>query len=117
MGMHVYRQGDVAFIPREDLPKSVADIDNMVGRDKKTKAKVLKTRVVRKGVNGGIHALDLEKAPDTVMYELDGVKYVLSPEGVDVVHGEHGKVELPKGSYEVRVQREADRAGWRNVMD
>jgi len=56
MGMHVYRQGDVAFIPREDLPKSVADIDNMVGRDKKTKAKVLKTRVVRKGENGGIHA-------------------------------------------------------------
>jgi len=104
MSIKIFRQGDVAFIPREDLPTSVEQLEQLV---KEKKAKILNTRTIRRGEHGGIHALEKD-APkkDVVMYELDGVKYIISPEGVGIVHGEHGRVDLPKGSYEVRVQRE-----------
>lgn len=116
MGMKVFRQGDVAFIPRTDLPKSITEVEALVGADKKTKAKIIKSRTVRKGENGGIHAISKETTGH-IYYELDGVRYIIGPEGVGIVHGEHKPVLLPPGSYEVRVQREADGRSWRNVRD
>ena len=116
MGMKVFRQGDVAFIPRTDLPTSITEVEGLVGRDKKTKAKLIKSRTVRKGENGGIHAIAKE-SKDVVYYELDGVRYVIGSEGVGIVHGEHKRLDLPPGAYEIRVQREADGRSWRNVRD
>jgi len=101
----VYRQGDVGLIPRPDLTKVFFE----KGEGDK-KPKLLKTRVLRRGENGGVHALEKEKS-DSVIYEVDGVMYVLSENGVGVVHGEHNRVDLPAGIYEVRVQREADPRG------
>ena len=102
MAVKVYRQGDVALVPIDE--KRLAEI--------KAKGKILKTRLLRKGENGGLH--QLEKDTKAVIYELDGVKYILSEEGVGVVHGEHGRVDAPAGAYEVRVQREIsqDRESW-----
>lgn len=100
MSQKVYRQGDLAFIPIEEIPK---------------KAKAVSTRVIRTGENGGIHALE-EKA-SAVMYEVDGVRYILSEDGVGIVHGEHKKVDLPAGKYEIRIQRELGQEGVRDVID
>lgn len=100
MSQKVYRQGDLAFIPIEEIPK---------------KAKAVSTRVIRTGENGGVHALE-EKA-SAVMYEVDGVRYILSEDGVGIVHGEHKKVDLPAGKYEIRIQRELGQEGVRDVID
>jgi len=116
MGQKVYRQGDLAFIPREDLPKSVAEVETLKGRDAKSGAKILRTRTIRRGENGGIHAI-AEETKNAVFYELDGVRYIIGPEGVGIVHGTHDPIQLPPGSYEVRVQREAEGSSWRNVRD
>lgn len=100
MSQKVYRQGDLAFIPIEEIPKM---------------AKAVSTRVIRTGENGGIHAL--EEKSSAVMYEVDGVRYILSEDGVGIVHGEHKKVDLPAGKYEIRIQRELGQEGVRDVID
>jgi hypothetical protein len=48
---------------------------------------------------------------DVVFYELDGVRYIISPKGVGIVHGEHHRLDLPPGNYQVRVQREVGKRG------
>lgn len=107
MPQNVFRQGDVAFILREDLPNA-KDVPQVIKNAGEGKAKLLKTRTIRRGEHGGIHALEKDAAKkDVVYYELDGVKYIISPKGVGIVHGEHNRVDLPPGKYEVRVQREA----------
>ena len=100
MSQKVYRQGDLCFIPVSDIPKQ---------------AKSAQTRVIRTGENGGIHAL--EEKSTAVMYEMGGVRYILSEDGVGIVHGEHARVDLPAGKYEVRVQRELGQEGVRDVID
>jgi hypothetical protein len=100
MSQKVYRQGDLAFIPVTDIPKD---------------AKAANTRVIRTGENGGVHAL--EEKSSAVMYEMNGVRYILSEDGVGIVHGEHKKVDLPAGKYEIRVQRELGQEGVRDVID
>jgi len=102
--MEVYRQGDVAFIKLEQP------------LEKPEKAKVLKTRTIRKGENGGLHQLEAE-AKDVVFYEMDDKRFVISKDGVGIVHGEHKRVQLPPGHYEVRVQREAQGRSWGYVRD
>lgn len=106
--MKVFRQGDVAFVKIDPIVKPPE------------KAKILKTRVIRKGENGGLH--QLEKKEDVVFYEMkdergETKRFVISPDGVGILHGEHAKVELPPGHYEVRVQREARGNSWGYVRD
>jgi len=107
----VYRQGDVAFI----RSNNVINFDNPPKHPwgATMNLKKLDTRVIRKGENGGIHALEEKAAEkDVVFYELGGTRYILSPQGVGIVHGEHHKIELPPGLWEVRVQNET--TGWVN---
>ncbi len=85
----IYRQGDVGLMPVDEVPKE---------------AKVLKSRLLRRGEHGGLHML--EKKADTTLVEHEGVKYILSETGVKVVHGEHNHIDLPAGKYRVQVQRE-----------
>jgi len=110
---HVYRQGDVIFI---QIPGST----NVAGfqTDLKTgAAKKLKTRLIQKGENGGVHELVKDHTATFVEYEAEGERYILAPEGVTVVHREHGPVDLPKGNYEVRIQREWIGRNDRQVRD
>ncbi len=118
--MQVYRQGDVCFIPREDFKDETGlkKVGERPGQkdDDGPKLKVMKTRTIRRGENGGIHAIAPE-TKDTVMYEMEGTRYIISKDGVGIVHGEHNRVDLPPGSYEVRIQREASERSWRYVRD
>lgn len=101
MSQKVYRQGDLAFIPVEEIPK---------------KAKAISTRVIRTGEAGGIHSL--EEKETAVMYEVDGVRYILSEDGVGILHTtRHKTLDLPAGKYEIRIQRELGQEGVRDVID
>ncbi|NEN99662.1 MAG: hypothetical protein F6K50_30550 [Moorea sp. SIO3I7] len=52
------------------------------------------------------------------LYEKNGILYlqVLS-ETATLTHEEHQPIELPKGSWMVRIQREYEPQGWRYVAD
>ena len=67
-------------------------------------AKPSKTRLIRKGEHGGLH--QIEKGSDATLVVHNGVKYVLTKSGVGIVHGEHARLPLPPGQYQVVVQRE-----------
>ena len=106
--MQVYRQGDVVFVPiaRTDVP---------------TEATPQGSRLVRRGEHGGLHQLeaqpDLDVAQRSMIVVHAGRKYVLSPTGVGIVHGEHARLPLPPNTYRVVIQREQLGSGVRNVVD
>lgn len=100
---NAYRQGDVLVLCDAELPKDVV---------------LQPTPVLAEGeVTGHRHQVTEGR-----------VRYFLSPKlqraflAVDsphalLTHEEHGPVSLPKGTYEVRIQREHEPDGWRNVVD
>jgi hypothetical protein len=52
------------------------------------------------------------------LYERDGVLYlkVLSPTA-KLTHEEHHEIDVPRGSWQIRIQREYESDGWRYVAD
>lgn len=68
-------------------------------------------------VTGHKHAVaDLR---DAEVFEIeDGLFMQVTAEGgVSIVHEEHGTVELPKGDYQITIQREYTPEAIRNVAD
>lgn len=66
---------------------------------------------------GHTHALaDLDAGE---AYEIGGKLFlsVTSDGGVSILHQEHGPVAVPKGDYEVRIQREYTPEAIRSVID
>ena len=115
MALKVYRQGDVAFIPVNDVA-----LERRIARAK------ARSRIIRRGENGGVHTLTGIKAKvvtvnTTPWMNSRGRMYLHTPKGAQVVHREHRTVTLPAGNYEVRVQRELQGSGQqrraRRVMD
>lgn len=67
-------------------------------------------------VTGHAHRLADPKQGD--VYNIGGEMYLDVLEGgADIVHEEHGTVALPRGTYQVRIQREYTPAGIRRVYD
>jgi len=103
-GRLIYRQGDVGIIAA-NLPKDA----------------------VRKEVNGPIilaygevtgHCHQIRDTQNVELYEKDGVVYVhVLGKSASLTHEEHGTIELPKGTHEIRIQREYQPEGIRNVLD
>jgi hypothetical protein len=111
--MDVYRQGDITLIPV---------VDREWIKRIKAKGKPRTSRILRRGENGGVHMLEAptvtrERVPESTLVEMDGTLYVLSPSGVRVVHREHKPITLPKGTFEVRPQRESRDQRERQVYD
>ena len=52
------------------------------------------------------------------LYERDGTLYlkVLSPTAL-LTHEEHQSIAIPQGDWQVRIQREYEPQGWRDVCD
>lgn len=108
MSIQVYRQGDVLFYPIERT--EVPDAATPQG-----------SRLIRRGEHGGLHQLEsqaqeAEHNRSTIVVH-NGTKYVLSPTGVGIVHGEHARLPLPPGAYRVVVQREQLGSAQRYVVD
>lgn len=52
------------------------------------------------------------------LYEHEGTLYLkVKSDKATLTHEEHKKVELPKGDFEIKIQREYSPEGWRNVAD
>lgn len=94
-----YRHGDVII-------KQVAEV----------KGKKLKhLRLAEGEVSGHAHRIT---EGDAELYEHKGILYLrIKSEKASLTHEEHKMIELPKGDYEIKIQREYEPGGWANVSD
>ena len=97
-----YRQGDVLLISNAEIPEE--------------KRKLCHSVLAEGEVTGHKHQVtegDVELYEDVVgniylkVFSLDA----------KITHEEHGLINLPKGDYEVQIQREYDPTGDMNVID
>ena len=55
---------------------------------------------------------------DATLYEENGTLYLhVESETAALTHEEHARIDLPKGDYQITIQREYEPSGWRNVAD
>ncbi len=95
----VYRQGDVFLAKIQAVP---------------TKAQIRQDRILARGeATGHVH----EVIGDAEMYERDGTLYLRVHSAAELRHEEHGTITLPKGSYEIGIQKEYTPEGWTRVVD
>jgi hypothetical protein len=100
--MKPIRQGDVILLPTQQAI-SIGD-------------KRLPHLTIAEGeVTGHKHRISDGKAE---LYEKDGLLYlkVLS-ETATLTHEEHNPIQIPQGSWMVRIQREYEPGAWRYVAD
>ena len=109
----VYRQGDVAFIK---VDADGVKLGEPIPRDK--------GRVILAfgEVTGHHHAIsdknvNFFKAVDPKDVALGSRFLQVNDSSALLTHDEHGSIELPVGTYEVRIQREYTPQGLRNVAD
>jgi len=94
-----YRQGDVLIKPASEI-----------------KGNKLKHLTLAEGeVTGHAHKITEGEAD---LYEHEGTLFLrVKSKKATLTHEEHKKVELPKGDYQITIQREYSPDGWRNVAD
>lgn len=99
-----YRQGDVFLIPVE---KPAAHAARQLHRH----------GVLAEGeVTGHSHRFADPAVAD--LFETGNELYVdVLAEEADLIHQEHGTIRLPRGAYQVRIQREYTPKGIRRVID
>ena len=105
--MQPIRQGDVILLSLKQTDSTTAP-ENV--------GKRLPHLTLAEGeVTGHSHRISEGKAE---LYEKDGTLYlrVLS-ETATLIHEEHKAIQIPQGSWMVRIQREYEPEGWRYVAD
>ena len=107
--MEVYRQGDVCFVPITE-----AQYKEAINPARRwNKAVQTTSSIIRKGEHGGQH--QFEKMDNVELFNTGiGRKYAKTEAPVNIVHKEHGTVELPGGFWEIRIQQDSQRKA---VMD
>lgn len=97
-----WRQGDVFIIAVKSIPEG---------------HRIARRPVLAEGEVTG-HAHRLMRAESGSLFSVGGGTYleVFEP-GATVMHEEHGPIELPSGTYEVRIQREYSPKEIRRVVD
>lgn len=110
-----FRQGDVMITRIDALPRGV-DLTNPRARDG---GRVI---LAYGEVTGHAHAIaDTLDAPAAALYDdpnaSDGSFVMLVKSDTGIVHEEHGRIDLPAGSYRVTRQREYTPEAIRNVAD
>lgn len=103
--MQKYRQGDV-------LIERVSEIPTGLAKQKKQGRIIL----AHGEATGHHHSLDMDAA-DWWKEEKSGDQYIAVKSAASVVHQEHAPIDLPKGNYRVRRQKEYLPAAIRNVAD
>lgn len=103
-----YRHGDVLLDKVNDSAKGLQRV--------KLSARGI---VLAEGeATGHAHRIDGGAA---VLYELPGndnaVRLLVVRRTVNLVHEEHGRIELPPGKYRVRIKRAYSPDGWTRVVD
>lgn len=120
--MKSYRQGELVFIPVTELPSWA--------REQLAKGTSLGNCIREGEVSGHKHEINtgvlVEKEDDTLWQEGSVSNSVKLPQGemfltsdnkIEVRHPEHKTLELPKGDYVIRIQREYDEDKNRLIRD
>lgn len=94
-----YRQGDVI----------IKKVDGIKG-------KMLKHLTLAEGeMTGHAHRITEGEAE---LYEHEGTLFLkVKSDKATLTHEEHSRIELPKGDFQISIQREYSPDGWRNVSD
>lgn len=89
------RQGDLRIEAIEKIPKDAKKLGNMVIAEGETTGHKHQVRPVQGQVE---------------VFELNDVKYVEVAKGgmAELIHEEHGTIELPEGIHEIKIQRQYD---------
>ena len=98
-----YRQGDVFLIPVNQIADGAATQH--------------RHGVLAEGeVTGHSHRFAVPAEAD--LFQAGGDMYVdVLVEGAELIHQEHATIRLPRGAYQVRIQREYTPKGIRRVVD
>lgn len=97
-----YRQGDVLLIRVGSLPASTAPIERDRGR-----------LVLAYGeVTGHAHVIDAPPAEATLLTAQEERRFLALVADAPLIHEEHGRIDVPAGIYEVRIQEE-----WTDEME
>lgn len=90
--------------------------DVLIQKVEKIKGKKLNHLTLAEGeVTGHSHRIT---AGDAELYEHEGVLFLhVESEEALLTHEEHKEIALPKGDYEITIQREYTPEGWKNVAD
>jgi len=102
-----WRQGDIYFVKLDQSPALEG-------------AKPVKTGVIARGEQTGhMHRVSNPSLVGGASLTMLGqAMYLRAPEtGAEIVHDEHGTLELPAGLYAVVNQQEFDGLRWRAVID
>lgn len=90
--------------------------DVLISKVVEIKGKKLKHLVLAEGeVTGHAHRITEGEAE---LYQSNGVLFLkVISENAKLTHEEHKPIDLPKGNYEITIQREYEPDGWRSVAD
>jgi hypothetical protein len=103
MKQQIFRQGDVLIRRIKAMPVQIG--------------KQRKSGILAEGeVTGHTHKLDNLTTAE-LWEHADGLYLRVGEEGVRIVHDEHASIALPRGDYEIDIQREYSPAAIRNVAD
>jgi hypothetical protein len=105
--MQPIRQGDVILLSIKQTDRT-ADLEQL--------GKRLPHLTLAEGeVTGHSHRISEGQAE---LYEKDGTLYLrVVSETATLTHEEHKAIQIPQGSWMVRIQREYEPEGWRYVAD
>ena len=88
--------------------------DVIIKSCKKAKGKKLNHLILAEGeTTGHKHKV----VGDAILYEHEGTLFLKALDEVKVRHEEHEEITLPRGDYEINIQREYEPEGWRRVSD
>jgi len=100
----MYRQGDVLLIPVNKVPANKKMVERVGGR-----------LILAEGeATGHAHAISNQHAS---MYATAIGVFLMLEKAAELLHEEHGKIDLPVGNYQVIRQREYDPVKERLVRD
>lgn len=100
----MYRQGDVLVVEVSEVPEDKKSVKRQEGR-----------LVLAEGeATGHAHAIRSQNAK---MYAAVAGMFLVLKKAAELVHEEHGKIDLPPGNYQVIRQREYDPIQERLVRD
>lgn len=90
--------------------------DVLISKTDQIKGKKLNHLTLAEGeVTGHAHRIT---EGDAELYEHEGTLFLkVVSEKALLTHEEHHPIELPKGDYEIKIQREYEPEGWRYVAD
>ena len=98
----MYRHGDVIIIPAKSIPTDAT----------RRPAAIL----ARGEATGHAHRIEDPRSAEVFDFEGEGYLHITAPTA-RVIHDEHAPIELPRGTYRFRMQREYTPKEIRRIVD